>query len=152
MRILGMARISIFPRWLIMEGSSKWPDLGSPLTDIKKSENTSFSYSCTYKTLKVWKCSEEYFGFRTTSNFNNTTREVGSRDLFWWLTWPGFFFLQIVCNECADSQKVSARWLQAFGHEIGKTWRGGGLLKPPARNRVNKPGDTHVKKPLQNLS
>ena len=53
------------------------------------------------------------------------------------LIWPDQEYFLSKCAQwmCRQSQKVSARWLQEFNDEIGKPERG--LLKPPARNRVN---------------
>ena len=80
---------NIFP--LTYDGSSKWPDLKSPIYIIRDIQVLGMY---TYKTLKVWNWSEKRFGFGTTSNFNNRTREVWSRNLFWWpeLTLPEIFF------------------------------------------------------------
>ena len=55
-----------------------WPQV----TNVKYMRYISFRYPCTYKTLKFWNCSEERFGFRTISKFNNGRREVGPLDLF----------------------------------------------------------------------
>ena len=80
MHILGMGRDSIFPHWLIM-GRYHLNDLTSGHQYKKIWE---IQVLVTYRNLKVWRYSEEHFGFHTTSNFINRICKVGSHDLFRW--------------------------------------------------------------------
>ena len=129
---LEMGRISIFSHWLIMT-SSMWADLIPPISRIWD-RYTSFRYSCTYRTQKVWNWSEEFVGFRTTSNFSNKTREVGSRDLFWWpdLTWPEIFVFAKMCemNVVTKSESFSLMALGVWRWDR-KNLKGASEAPPP---------------------
>ena len=88
---------NLFP--LTYNGSSKWPDLKSPIYIIRD-----IQVSCTL--TKLWKFKTDRKNNLAlawtdwTSNFNNRTREVGSHDLFWRpeLTSPEIFFFDKMCT------------------------------------------------------
>ena len=123
---------NLFP--LTYNESSKWPDLKPPIYIIRDIQ--------VLGTLtKLWKFEIDRKNNLSSARLRTSTIEharsghvICSGDLNSHYLPEIFFTKMCTMNVHRQSQKVSAWWLQAFGGEKGKTWRGFWSLSP-ARNR-----------------